>query len=145
MSLKCNKRLFVRTVPRNILVILLLAILCAFSIWLLYDFSRPRIYRATLTFSLSDSVGKPLPIHKQNSILASLVSQSVPLNDSNLHSFSSNTFQKKDFHENIRLSRNGDFIDLTFEAGSFEAARRGLETWFSAFSQAIIKQKKNYC
>ncbi|AGF75928.1 hypothetical protein [Bartonella vinsonii] len=142
MSLKCNKRLFVRTVPRNILVILLLAILCAFSIWLLYDFSRPRIYRATLTFSLSDSVGKPLPIHKQNSILASLVSQSVPLNDSNLHSFSSNTFQKKDFHENIRLSRNGDFIDLTFEAGSFEAARRGLETWFSAFSQAIIKQKK---
>ncbi|ENN94601.1 membrane protein [Bartonella vinsonii] len=142
MSLKCNKRLFVRTVPRNILVILLLAILCAFSIWLLYDFSRPRIYRATLTFSLSDSVGKPLPIHKQNSILASLFSQSVPLNDSNLHSFSSNTFQKKDFHENIRLSRNGDFIDLTFEAGSFEAARRGLETWFSAFSQAIIKQKK---
>ncbi|VEJ45423.1 hypothetical protein [Bartonella vinsonii] len=142
MSLKCNKRLFVRTVPRNILIVLLLAVLCAFSIWLLYDFSQPRIYRATLTFSLSDSAGKPLPIHKQNNILASLFLQPVPLNDPLLQSFSSNASQKKDFHENIRLSRNGDFIDLTFEAGSFEAARRGLETWFSAFSQAIIKQKK---
>ncbi|EJF87937.1 hypothetical protein ME1_00901 [Bartonella vinsonii subsp. arupensis OK-94-513] len=142
MSLKCNKNLFVRTVPRNILVVLLLAILCAFSIWLLYDFSQSRIYRATLTFSLSDSAGKPLPIHKQNNILASLFSQPLLLNDPLLQSFSSNAFQKKDFHENIRLSRNGDFIDLTFEARSFEVARRGLETWFSAFSQAIISQKK---
>ncbi len=49
---------------------------------------------------------------------------------------------RKKNHENIRLSRHGDFIDLTFEAETLEAAQRGLETWFSAFSQAIIKQKQ---
>ncbi|WP_455466771.1 hypothetical protein [Bartonella sp. B39] len=141
MSLKCNKRLFVRTILRNVLFALLLVLLCTFLIWLYY-FIQPRIYRATLTFSLSDSVGKPLPTDKQNNILAFLFSQSIFLSDLSVQNFSSDAAQKKNFHENIRLSRNGDFIDLTFEAGTVEAARHGLETWFSAFSQAIIKQKK---
>ncbi|WP_455481414.1 hypothetical protein V3564_03435 [Bartonella sp. B12(2025)] len=137
MSLKCNKRLFIGTIPRNVLVVLLLAMLCVFSIWLYY-FAQPRLYRATLTFSLSDSVGKPLPTNKQNNALAFLFSQLITLNDSSLQDFS----QKKDFRENIRLSRNADLIDLTFEAETVEAAQHGLETWFSAFSQAIIKQRK---
>ncbi|WP_208434132.1 hypothetical protein [Bartonella taylorii] len=141
MSLKNNKRLFVCMKPRNVLAILLLVVLCAFLIWLYY-FIQPRIYRATLTFSLSDSVGKPLPVDKQNNVLAFLFSQSILLNDSNLQNFSLDVYQKKGLRENIGLSRNGDFIDLTFEAGTVEAAQRGLETWFSAFSQVIVKQKQ---
>ncbi|WP_336294795.1 hypothetical protein [Bartonella sp. CB169] len=137
MSLKCNKRLFIRTVLRNVSVALLLVALCVFSI-LLYYFVQPRPYRASLTFSLSDSVGTPLPIDKQNDLLAFLFSQLISLNDPTLQNFSSDSFQKK----NIRLSRNADLIDLTFEAGTVEAAQYGLETWFAAFLQEIIKQKK---
>ncbi|UTO29119.1 hypothetical protein [Bartonella harrusi] len=141
MSLKCNKRLLVHTVLRNFFVVLLLAALCTFFIWLYY-FMQPRIYRASLTFSLSDSVGKPLPTDKQNNILAFLFSQPMFLRNSSLQNFSSDSAQQQGFHENIRLSRNGDFINLTFEAGTFQAAEHGVETWFSAFSQAIIEQKK---
>ncbi|WP_375659147.1 hypothetical protein [Bartonella sp. MR30HLJHH] len=138
MSLKCNKRLFVRTVWRSILIVLLLQVLCISLIWLYY-FVQPRGYQATLIFSLSDSVGKPLPIKKQDNVIAFLFSQPMFFNDSQ---FSLSAFNKKKNHENIRLSRRGDFIDLTFEAETLEAAQRGLETWFSAFSQAIIKQKQ---
>ncbi|WP_375629392.1 MULTISPECIES: hypothetical protein [unclassified Bartonella] len=138
MSLTCNKRLFVRTVWRSILIVLLLQMLCVSLIWLYY-FVQPRGYQATLTFSLSDSVGKPLPIKKKDNVIAFLFSQPMFFNDSN---FSLSASYKKKNHENIRLSRHGDFIDLTFEAETLEAAQRGLETWFSAFSQAIIKQKQ---
>lgn len=140
MSLKNNKRLFIRMKLRNVLAILLLVVLCAFLIWLYY-FIQPRIYRATLTFSLSDSVGQPLPIDKQNNVLAFVFSQPILLNDSNLQNFSLDVYQKKGLRKNIRLSRNGDLIDLTFEAGTVEAAQHGLENLFSAFSQAIVKQK----
>ncbi|WP_375626457.1 hypothetical protein [Bartonella sp. MU37NMGALS] len=138
MSLKCNKRLFVRTVWRSILIVLLLQMLFISLIWLYY-FVQPRRYQATLIFSLSDSVGKPLPIKKQDNVIAFLFSQPMVFDDSH---FSLSAFNKKKDHENIRLSRHGDFIDLTFEAETLEAAQRGLETWFSAFSQAIIKQKQ---
>ncbi|UNE55308.1 hypothetical protein [Bartonella machadoae] len=141
MSLKGKKRLFVHTVIRNIFVVLLLAALCTFSIWMYY-FIQPRIYRASLTFSFSDSVGKPLPTDKQNNILALLFSQPMFLRNSSLQSFSSDSAQQQGFHDNIRLSRNGDFINLAFEAETSQAAQHGLETWFSAFSQAIIEQKK---
>ncbi|EJF75560.1 hypothetical protein MCO_01752 [Bartonella sp. DB5-6] len=140
MSLKNNKRLFVRMKLQNVLSILLLVVLCTVLI-LLYYFIQPRIYRATLTFSLSDSVGKPLPIDKQNDVLSFLFLQPILLNDSNLHNFSLNIYQKKDLRENVRLSRNGDLIDLTFEAETFEAAQHGLEDLFSAFSQPIVKEK----
>ncbi|WP_375668385.1 hypothetical protein [Bartonella sp. AP36NXGY] len=138
MSLTCNKRLFVRTVWRSILIVLLLQMLCVSLIWLYY-FVQPRGYQATLVFSLSDSVGRPLPIKKQDDVITFLFSQPMFFNDSN---FSLSASYKKKNHENIRLSRHGDFIDLTFEAETLEAAQRGLETWFSAFSQAIIKQKQ---
>ncbi|WP_254475425.1 hypothetical protein [Bartonella sp. B1098] len=139
MSLKCNKRLFVRTVWRNILIVLLLQMLCISLIWLYY-FIQPRGYQATLVFSLSDSVGKPLPIEKQENIIAFLFSQRIFLDDS---SFSLSASYKKKKQENIRLSRHGDLINLTFHAETLEAAQQGVETWFSAFSQAIIKQKQS--
>ncbi|PIT68410.1 hypothetical protein [Bartonella tribocorum] len=139
MSLKCNKRLFICTVWRNILIVLLLQMLSISLIWFYY-FIQPRGYQATLVFSLSDSVGKPLPSEKQDNIIAFLFSQPVFLDDSN---FSLNTSYKKKKQENIRLSRHGDLIHLTFEAETGEAAQRGVETWFSAFSQVIIKQKQS--
>ncbi|WP_406604279.1 hypothetical protein [Bartonella gliris] len=141
MNFKCNRKLLVDTVMRNILVVLLLAVFCAF-LSCLYYFVQPRAYRATLTFSLSDSVGKPLPIDKQNNVVALLFSQPFLSNDSSLKNFFLDASQKKGFRESIRLSRNGDFINLTVEAGTLEAAQHGLETWFSAFSEAIIKQKQ---
>ncbi|WP_273718060.1 MULTISPECIES: hypothetical protein [Bartonella] len=139
MSLKCNKRLFVRTVWRNILIVLLLQMLCISLIWLYY-FVQPRGYQATLVFSLSDSVGKSLPIEKQDNIIAFLFLQPIFLDDSH---FSLSASYKKKKQENIRLSRHGDLINLTFEAETREAAQRGVETWFSAFSQVIIKQKQS--
>ncbi|WP_375608302.1 MULTISPECIES: hypothetical protein [unclassified Bartonella] len=138
MSLTCNKRLFVRTVWRSILIVLLLQMLCVSLIWLYY-FVQPRGYQATLIFSLSDSVGKPLPIKKQDNVIAFLFSQPIISNDS---PFSLRVSYKKKNQENIRLSRHGELINLTFEAETQEAAQRGLETWFSVFSQAIIKQKQ---
>ncbi len=126
---------------RNVLVVLLLAVLCAFLVWLYY-FVQPRAYRATLTFSLSDSVGKPLPTDKQNNVLAFLFSQPIPFNGVSVQNSSWDIFYGEDFRENIRLSRKGDVIHLTFEARTVQAAQHGLETWFTAFSQAIIKQKK---
>ncbi|WP_375615267.1 hypothetical protein [Bartonella sp. AC10YNML] len=138
MSLTCNKRLFVRTVWRSILIVLLLQMLCVSLIWLYY-FVQPRGYQATLVFSLSDSVGKPLPIKKQDNVIAFLFSQPIISNDS---PFSLRVSYKKKNQENIRLSRHGELINLTFEAETQEAAQRGLETWFSVFSQAIIKQKQ---
>ncbi|WP_375609383.1 MULTISPECIES: hypothetical protein [unclassified Bartonella] len=138
MSLTCNKRLFVRTVWRSILIVLLLHMLCVSLIWLYY-FVQPRSYQATLIFSLSDSVGKPLPIKKQDNVIAFLFSQPIISNDS---PFSLRVSYKKKNQENIRLSRHGELINLTFEAETQEAAQRGLETWFSVFSQAIIKQKQ---
>ncbi|WP_208435763.1 hypothetical protein [Bartonella phoceensis] len=140
MILKCNKKLSIRKVLQNVFIVLLLAVLCAFLI-LFYYFIQPQVYRATLTFSLSDSVGEPLPIDKQNNVIAFLLSQSTLLKDSDLQGFSLDSSQIKDFRENIRLSRNGNFIDLIFEAETLEAAQHGLETWFSAFSKPIIKQK----
>ncbi len=141
MILKCDKKLLVRTVLQNILVVLLLAVLCTSLIWVYY-FVQPRIYRATLTFSVSDSIGKPLPIDKQNNVIAFLLSQPIVLNDSRLQSLSLGSSQKKDFRENIRLLRNGNFFDLIFEAETLEAAQHGLEIWFSAFSKAIIQQQQ---
>ncbi|WP_375607104.1 MULTISPECIES: hypothetical protein [unclassified Bartonella] len=138
MSLTCNKRLFVRTVWRSILIVLLLQMLCVSLIWLYY-FVQPRGYQATLIFSLSDSVGKPLPIKKQDNVIAFLFLQPIISNDS---PFSLRVSYKKKNQENIRLSRHGELINLTFEAETQEAAQRGLETWFSVFSQAIIKQKQ---
>lgn len=138
MSLKYNKRLFVRTVWQNILIVLLLQMLCISLIWFYY-FIQPRGYQATLVFSLSDSVGKPLPIEKQNNIIAFLLSQPMFLDDSY---FSLSASYKKKKWENIRLSRHGDLINLTFEAETLEAAQRGLETWFSAFLQVIMKQQQ---
>ncbi|GAA5105058.1 hypothetical protein GCM10023261_04130 [Bartonella jaculi] len=108
----------------------------------MYYFFQPRVYQATLTFSLSDSVGKPLPIDKQNNVVAFLFSQPFILNDSSLQNFSLDASYKKDFRESIRLSRDGDFINLTFEAKTLEAAQKGLENWFSAFSEVIIKQNQ---
>ncbi|WP_180338249.1 hypothetical protein [Bartonella mastomydis] len=139
MSLKCNKRLFVRTIWRNILIVLLLQMMCISLIWLYY-FIQPRGYQATLTFSISDSVGKPLTIEKQDNIIAFLFSQPIFLDDS---SSSLSASYKKQKRENIRLSRHGDLINLTFHAETLEAAQQGVETWFSAFSQAIIKQKQS--
>lgn len=141
MILKCDRKLLVRTVLQNIFVVLLLAVLCTSLIWVYY-FVQPRIYRATLTFSVSDSMGKTLPIDKQNNVIAFLLSQPIILNDSSLHNFSLGSSQKKNFRENIRLLRNGDYFDLIFEAETLEAAQRGLEVWFSAFSKAIIEQKQ---
>ncbi|OLL55510.1 hypothetical protein KAE70_00345 [Bartonella henselae] len=141
MNLKCNKKLLVCTVMQNVLLVFLLAVFCAFFIWLYYFF-QPRGYQATLTFSLSDSVGKSLPVDKQKNVITFLFSQTAFLNDSSLQNFSSNPFFKKEFHENIRLSRDGDLIKLTFEAATLEAAQQGLETWFSVFSEAIVKQKQ---
>ncbi|EJF75063.1 hypothetical protein HWV54_06810 [Bartonella alsatica] len=141
MIFKCDRKPLVRTVLQNIFVVLLLAVLCAFLISL-YCFIQPRGYRATLTFSLSDTVGKPLPIDKQNNVIALLLSQPIFFNDLILRNLSFERHLKKDFHENIRLSRNGDFIDLIFEAKTFGAAQYGLETWFSAFSKIIRKQKQ---
>ncbi|KEC55018.1 hypothetical protein O9A_00898 [Bartonella koehlerae C-29] len=126
---------------RNVLLVFLLAVLCTFFIWLYYFF-QPRGYQATLTFSLSDSVGKPFPLDKQKNAIAFLFSQTVFLNDSSLQNFSSTPFLKKEFRENIHLSRDGDLIKLTFEAGTLEAAQQGLEIWFSVFSEAIVKQKQ---
>ncbi|ETS11856.1 hypothetical protein O97_01535 [Bartonella henselae str. Zeus] len=126
---------------QNVLLVFLLAVFCAFFIWLYYFF-QPRGYQATLTFSLSDSVGKSLPVDKQKNVITFLFSQTAFLNDSSLQNFSSNPFFKKEFHENIRLSRDGDLIKLTFEAATLEAAQQGLETWFSVFSEAIVKQKQ---
>ncbi|WP_455482454.1 hypothetical protein V4P56_02210 [Bartonella sp. B35(2025)] len=140
MNFKCNKKLFVYTMQRNALVILLLVEVCVFFI-LVYYFIQPQIYRATLTFSLSDSAGKPLPIDKQNNVIAFLSSQSAILNYSSFQGFSSDGFHKN-FYENIHFFRNGDLIDLTFEAKTAEAAQKGLETYFSAFSEAIIKKNQ---
>lgn len=139
MSLKCNKRLFIRTVWRNILIVLLLQVLCISLIWFYY-FIQPRGYQATLVFSLSDSIGKPLSSEKQDNIIAFLLSQPMFLDDSH---FSLKAFYKKKKQENIRLSRHGDLINLTFEAETREAAQRGVETFFSVFSQVIIKQKQS--
>ncbi|MBB4076936.1 hypothetical protein GGR08_001248 [Bartonella fuyuanensis] len=107
-------------------------------IWLYY-FVQPRGYQATLTFSLSDSVGKPLPIEKQNNVIVFLFSQ---FRFSGNLRFSLSASDKKKNQKNIYLSRHGDLIDLTFEAETPEAARHGLETCFSSFSQAIITQKQ---
>ncbi|WP_181461075.1 hypothetical protein [Candidatus Bartonella washoeensis] len=141
MNLKCDRKLLVHTVMRNVLVVLLLGVLCAFLICMYY-FIQPRIYRATLTFSLVDSVGKSLPVDKQNNVIAFLFSQPFILNDASFQNFSPESPYKKGFYESIRLSRNGDFINLAFEAETLEAAQHGLETWFSAFSKAIITQKQ---
>ncbi|EJF84764.1 hypothetical protein MCU_00342 [Bartonella elizabethae Re6043vi] len=139
MSLKWNKRLFVRAVWRNILIVLLLQVLCI-SLISFYYFIQPRGYQATIAFSLSDSVGKPLSIEKQDNIIAFLFSQPIFFDDS---SFSLSASYKKKKQENIRLSRHGDLINLTFHAETLEAAQQGVETWFSAFSQAIIQQKQS--
>ncbi|UNF41177.1 hypothetical protein MNL09_03485 [Bartonella krasnovii] len=139
MSLKCNKRLFVRTVWRNTLIVLLLQILCISLIWFYY-FIQPRGYQATIVFSLSDSVGKPLPIEKQDNIITFLFSQPIFLDDSH---FSLSASYKKKKQENIRLSRHGDLINLTFEAETPEAAQWGVEAWFSTFSQVIVRQKQS--
>ncbi|WP_144753422.1 MULTISPECIES: hypothetical protein [Bartonella] len=138
MSLKCNKRLFVRTVWRNILIVLLLQVLSISLIWFYY-FIQPRGYQATIVFSLSDSAGKPLPIEKQDNIITFLFSQPIFLDDSH---FSLSAFYKKKKQENIRLSRHDDLINLTFEAETLEAAQQGVETWFSTFLQVIVKQKQ---
>ncbi|MET3589653.1 MinD-like ATPase involved in chromosome partitioning or flagellar assembly [Bartonella silvatica] len=103
---------------------------------------QPRFYRASLTFSLSDSVGKPLSIDAQNNIITSLLSQPLISHDSSSFLFSLEDSQKKDFRESLRLSRNGHFIDLTFEAKTMQVAQDGLETWFAALSKEIIKQKQ---
>ncbi|WP_034989391.1 membrane protein [Bartonella senegalensis] len=141
MNLKCNKKQLVCTVMRNVLIVLLFAMLCAFFIWLYYFF-QPRGYQATLTFSLSDSVERSFPVEKRKNVIPFLFSQTLFLNDSSLQNFASNIFFKKEFCENIRLSHDGDLIKLTFEAGTLEDARQGLETCFSVFSEAIIKQKR---
>ncbi|GAA5103168.1 hypothetical protein [Bartonella acomydis] len=141
MSFKRNKELLTYTVSQNVLVVLLLAALCAFLICLYY-FIQPQGYRATLTFSLSDSIGRPLPIEKQNSIIAFLFSKPILLNNSNLRNFSSSASHKKGFGENIHLSRHGDLFDLIFEAETADAAQDGVEIWFATFSQAILQQKQ---
>ncbi|GAA4661482.1 hypothetical protein GCM10023262_06640 [Bartonella pachyuromydis] len=83
-----------------------------------------------------------MPIEKQNNVIAFLLSQPIILNNSSLQSFSLGNSREKDFRENIRLFRNGNFFDLIFEAETLESAQHGLEVWFSAFSKAIIKQKQ---
>ncbi|WP_336288435.1 hypothetical protein [Bartonella sp. CB60] len=141
MNFKCDKKLLVRIVPRSILIVLLLAMLCVFLIFLYYV-AQPRGYRASLTFSLSDSAGKPLAIDQQNDIIALLLLQPVILNDSNSQNFFLEGFDKKNFRENIRLFRNGNLINFAFEAETIEAAQQGLKTWFSIFSKAILKQNQ---
>ncbi|EJF80902.1 hypothetical protein [Bartonella doshiae] len=131
MNLKRYKKLSVHTVSQSVLVVLLSVVLCVFLNWLYYSV-QPRGYRATLTFTLSDSVGKSLSIDKQNDVVAFLFSLPMISDD----------FHKKGLHENIHLSRNGNLINLIFEAETMEAAKHGLETWFSAFSEAVIKQKQ---
>ncbi|MBB5073009.1 MinD-like ATPase involved in chromosome partitioning or flagellar assembly [Bartonella callosciuri] len=83
-----------------------------------------------------------MPIDKQNDVVAFLMSRPILLNDSNLQFFSLDDSQKRNFRESLRLSRNGNSIDLIFEAETLEAAQHGLETWFSAFSKTIVKQKQ---
>ncbi|WP_455475475.1 hypothetical protein [Bartonella sp. B17] len=143
MSFKYDKKLLVHMVPRNVLIVLLLAMLCTFLICSYY-FVQPRAYRATLTFSLSDSVGKPLPIDKQNNVIKLSLLQPIVLNSSRFHGFFSDSLQKKNFRENIYLSCNGDLINLAFEAGTIEAAQQGLEALFSMFSETIIKQDEKF-
>ncbi|MGF7158152.1 hypothetical protein GGR09_001532 [Bartonella heixiaziensis] len=87
-------------------------------------------------------MGKPFPVDQQNNVVAFLFSQPFILKDSSLQSFSLDASHKKDFRESIRLSRNGDFINLTFEAGTLEAAQQGLENWFAVFSEVILKQNQ---
>ncbi|WP_236823839.1 hypothetical protein [Bartonella sp. JB63] len=129
--------------PRKTLIALLLAIHCVLLISLYY-FIYPKPYQATLTFMLSDSRGIPLSIDKQNNIIALLFSQPVILNYSNSDKAIPYNGYLKDFYKNIQLLRKGDFINLSFEAKTVEDARKGLETWFSAFSEKIIKQEKQY-
>ncbi|AQX28086.1 putative protein involved in exopolysaccharide biosynthesis [Bartonella sp. JB15] len=143
MNLKCDKSLLARIMPRKTLIALLLAIHCVLLISLYY-FIYPKPYQATLTFMLSDSRGIPLSIDKQNNIIALLFSQPVILNYSNSDKAIPYNGYLKDFYKNIQLLRKGDFINLSFEAKTVEDARKGLETWFSAFSEKIIKQEKQY-
>ncbi|WP_455474766.1 hypothetical protein [Bartonella sp. B30(2025)] len=139
MNFKYSKKLSVHMVRRSILIILLLAILCAFLICLYY-LVQPQAYRATLTFSLSDSVGKPLPVDRQNSAIALLFLQPTVFNSSNSNRFFFDGSHKKNFHENIYLFRNGDLFNLVFETETISAAKHGLENLFSIFSETIIKQ-----
>ncbi|WP_329957996.1 hypothetical protein [Bartonella sp. F02] len=119
-------------------------------IWLYY-FVQPRSYRAMLAFTLSDSVGFPLPNDKQNNIVTLLLSQSITSENLNHYKFFSSDAYTGEVRENIRFSRHGDLINLSFKAETIEDARKGLEVWFSAFSEAIAKwnqklllvQKKN--
>ncbi|WP_336279407.1 hypothetical protein [Bartonella sp. CB175] len=141
MNLKFDKNLLVRVVLRSICIVFTLAILCTILICSYY-FIQPRAYRATLTFSISDSMGKSLPICEQNNDVAFLALQPIVLNYSRFQNFFSDGFYKKDTHENIHLFRNGNLINLTFEASTAEAAQYGLKTWFSAFSEIIIKQNQ---
>ncbi|CBI76512.1 conserved protein of unknown function [Bartonella clarridgeiae 73] len=129
--------------PRKALTALLLAIHCVLLI-LLYYFICPKPYQATLTFMLSDSSGIPLSINKQNNIIALLFSQPVIVNYSNSDKAIPYDVYVKDFYKNIQLLRKGDLINLSFEAKTVEDARQGLETWFSNFSEKIIKREKQY-
>ncbi|WP_455477487.1 hypothetical protein [Bartonella sp. B41] len=141
MILKCDKKHSIHKMLRNSLIILLLALLCLYFV-LLYYFIKPQIYRATLTFSLSDSVGKILPINEQNDAIAFLFLQPIILNYSSNKDFSSSNSHRRNFCENLHLSRNGDLIDLSFEAETVNAARYGLESWFTIFSKTIIAANK---
>ncbi|ENN93555.1 putative membrane protein [Bartonella bovis] len=128
-------------ITQNALIVFFSAILCAFLIWLYY-FVQPRSYQATLTFMLSDSVGVPLPSDEQDNIVGLLFAQHIFLNNSNVRRFFPHDVHKKKLHENIRFTRDGDFIKLSFEAKTAENAQKGLESWFSAFSDTVIKRNQ---
>ncbi|AQX19605.1 hypothetical protein [Bartonella sp. WD16.2] len=141
MSFERDKKLLIRIISQNALIVFFSVILCAFLIWLYY-FVQPRSYQATLTFTLSDSVGIPLPSDEQDSIVALLFAQPVFLNNSNIQRFFPHGVHEKKLYENIRFSRDGDLIKLAFEAKTVEDAQKGLESWFSAFSDTVIKRNQ---
>ncbi|WP_407966035.1 hypothetical protein [Bartonella sp. C271] len=143
MNFKCDKKLLARIMPRKALIALLVTIHCVLSI-LLYYFVYPKTYQATLTFMLSDSSGVPLSTDKKNNIIALLFSQPLLLNYSSSDRAISYDSYVKNFYKNIQLLRKGDFIDLSFEAKTIEDARQGLETWFSNFSEKIMKRDEKY-
>ncbi|MEL6093007.1 hypothetical protein [Bartonella schoenbuchensis] len=141
MNFERDKRLLMRIISQNALIVFFSATLCVFLIWLYY-FVQPRSYQATLTFTLSDSVGIPLPSDEQDSIIALLFAQPIFFNNSNTQRFFPYDVHKKKLHENIRFSRDDDLIKLAFEAKTAEDAQKGLESWFSAFSDTVIKRNQ---
>ncbi|WP_336276985.1 hypothetical protein [Bartonella sp. CB178] len=136
MNFKHNEEPPIRIALWGTVIVSLFAALCVLLVCLYY-FSSPFAYRATLTFSLSDPAGKSLPVDNQsNAVVFPFLSYA-----SSNSLFLSN-FYKKNFAENIYFSGDGELINLVFEAKTVADARYGVESWFAAFLEAIVKKNE---